>query len=59
MKRVNKIITITHRQTGELIARGPQGWCFMPFEADGVTTLLKAFQLRLSAALTPTKIGSC
>ncbi|GAB4238960.1 MAG: hypothetical protein Kow0049_26010 [Stanieria sp.] len=34
MKRVKKIITITHRQTGELIARGSQGWGFMPFEGN-------------------------
>lgn len=34
MKNVKKIITITHRQTGELIAQGPQGWGFIPFEGN-------------------------
>lgn len=34
MKRVYNIITITHRQTGEVIAHGPQGWGFMSFEGN-------------------------
>lgn len=34
MKQTRKIITITHRQTGELIAQGPQGWGFLPFEGN-------------------------
>ncbi len=32
MKKSPQIITITHHQTGELIAKGPKGWGFMPFE---------------------------
>jgi len=34
MKQTKNIITITHRQTGDLIAQGPQGWGFMPFEGN-------------------------
>jgi uncharacterized protein (DUF427 family) len=34
MKLTKKLITITHRQTGELIAKGYQGWGFFPFEGN-------------------------
>ena len=34
MKNNKKLVKITHRQTGELIASGLQGWNFMPFEGN-------------------------
>ncbi|WP_107669318.1 hypothetical protein [Cyanothece sp. BG0011] len=34
MNKRKKIITITHARTGELIAKGEEGWGFMPFEGN-------------------------
>ncbi len=56
---MNKIISISHAETGQLLAEGPQGWGMMPFEGNYYISRkflkTKGFKLSYVPGLCPYK----